>query len=201
MRKLSANAALAAIIAVGAFLGAPGCVYVAGPGAALAGPAASYYSPPYYDGYVVYYDHAGLPYYYSGGRTIYVPRKYRGYGTLVEHYRLHRPDYDRWYRAHGANFRNYRHPGHRPPPPRGARAAPPPRGGKHRPPRPPGPQSKPRGRGKPPPRSAARAAPPPRGFAPGSSPGKRGKQGPPSARPRPKRRDRGKPPPRTKWLQ
>lgn len=160
MGKSIANAVLAAIVAVGVLLSTSGCVYVARPGAALAGPAASYYSPQYYDGYVVYYDRAGLPYYYSGGRTNYVPRKYRGYGSLVDHHRVHRPHYDRWHRTRGAKFRSYRHPGHRPP------------------------------------RKVARAARPPRGVAPGSSPGKRGKHGRPSARRQPKRRVRGKRPPR-----
>ena len=66
------------------------------------------YQPTYYDGYVVYYDAGGLPYYYVDDTTYYVPRSYVSYGALVDHYHVYRPDSHRWYISSGYRYRGYR---------------------------------------------------------------------------------------------
>jgi hypothetical protein len=81
-----------------------------------------YYTPRFYDGYPVYYDRVGLPYYHRDKRTVYVPRSYRGYNDLTIHYRRHRPQYHRWYDERG---HRYRHVDKHPPPRKVRRAAPP----------------------------------------------------------------------------
>jgi hypothetical protein len=89
-----------------------GCVTQLPPGVGVyGGVGVAYYSPPFYDGYVVYYDGAGLPYYYRGGRTVYVPRSYVGYRALTIHYQRYRHQYHRWYRDRGYHYHGY----HRPP--------------------------------------------------------------------------------------
>ncbi|HSQ66467.1 MAG TPA: hypothetical protein VLM85_24770 [Polyangiaceae bacterium] len=74
-------------------------------------PAAAYgYEPAYYDGYVVYYDGVGRPYYYYGGAAVYIAPTspyYRGY---VDHYRYYGPNYGRWYSNRGYQYRTYRAP-------------------------------------------------------------------------------------------
>jgi hypothetical protein len=155
-------------------LGVSGCIVVPEPGVGIyGGPGSPYYSPLYYDGYVVYYDTAGLPYYYLGGSPVYVPRRYREYDRLVTHYRLHQSHYDRWNVSHGPRFRGYRDPGHgapprhsggptpatRPLPQPGGRAAPSPRV-----------QGAPRPMDQPAPRPGGRAALPSRNQ-PGPRPG------------------------------
>jgi hypothetical protein len=72
------------------------------------GVGVAYYSPPFYNGYVVYYDGAGLPYYYRGGRIVYVPRSYVGYRALTVHYQRYRQQYHRWYRDRGHRYQGYR---------------------------------------------------------------------------------------------
>ena len=69
----------------------------------------SYYTPLYYNGYIVYYDASGLPYYYYGGRIMYVPRPYHLYNRYVGYYARHRSYYRRWYTARGrhARYRRY----------------------------------------------------------------------------------------------
>ena len=75
-------------------------------------PVAGYYTPKYYEGYVVYYDDAGLPYYYGGGRQIYVPRTSPYWNTYHSHWRTNRTHYSRWNREHGNTYRSYRTPSH-----------------------------------------------------------------------------------------
>lgn len=94
-----------------AFLGAvgmaaPGCVIRARPAEPVV--ATSYYTPLYYNGYVVYYDTLGRPMYYAGGVRYYVPSTYVYYGRLRTHYLSHRVYYNRWYRARGHRYRRYR---------------------------------------------------------------------------------------------
>jgi hypothetical protein len=138
--------------------------------------ATPYYTPMYYNGYVVYYDNGGLPIYYVNGAAYYVPRAYPHYGRLVGHYRTYRPHYQRWYSSHGVRYRAYRNPHYRGPVYRPAR---PPRAVVVRP----GARVHHRGRvrvrGGPPPR---RAAPPPprRTYRRGAPPPRRG--GPPPRR-------------------
>jgi hypothetical protein len=66
------------------------------------------YQPTYYEGYVVYYDGVGRPYYYYDGESRWVPRTYVHYDLLVGHYHRYRPAYHRWYRHEGHRYRTYR---------------------------------------------------------------------------------------------
>ncbi len=70
--------------------------------------ATSYYSPLYYNGYIVYYDAVGRPIYYANGVQYYVPNTYAYYPRLVRHYRSHRHAYRRWYRSRGRRIRRRR---------------------------------------------------------------------------------------------
>jgi hypothetical protein len=58
------------------------------------------YAPMYYNGYAVYYDDYGRPFYYGDGAVIWVPPTAGIYVGLVNHWRLHRWAYGRWYHAH-----------------------------------------------------------------------------------------------------
>jgi hypothetical protein len=63
-----------------------GCIVAAEPPPRVAVGA---YSPLYYNGYAVYYDDWGYPFYYAGGAAFYVPRTYVHYDVLLGHYRSH----------------------------------------------------------------------------------------------------------------
>jgi len=105
---------LAAII--GLVASSSGCTIRARtPSVSVSGPriATSYYTPLYYNGYVVYYDNVGRPMYYVNGTRYYVPRTYASYGRYVSYYRTHRRHYYRWYRARGRRYRGYRRRGYR----------------------------------------------------------------------------------------
>jgi hypothetical protein len=62
------------------------------------------YDPLYYDGYVVYYDEFGTPYYYVDGGVRYVPRTYVGFNVLVGHYHKHRVAYRTWHVREGRHY-------------------------------------------------------------------------------------------------
>lgn len=70
--------------------------------------ATNYYTPLYYNGYVVYYDEVGRPVYYVGGARYYIPPTYVGYNRYISHYRVHRTHYHRWYGHRGHSYRTYR---------------------------------------------------------------------------------------------
>jgi len=80
------------------------CAVYAEPSAYPATAAA--YAPMYYDGFPVYYDAYGLPFYYLDGVQLYVPRADVRFGTLVAHYRTHREGYERWYAGEGYRYRS-----------------------------------------------------------------------------------------------
>jgi len=66
------------------------------------------YTPQYYNGYVVYFDTSGLPYYYLNGIVTYVPRTYYNYNYLVTSYRSCVVCYQRWYSNEGISLRSIR---------------------------------------------------------------------------------------------
>jgi hypothetical protein len=70
------------------------------------------FDPQYYDGYVVYYDEIGRPYYYMDGSIAWVPVTSAYYGPLLHYWRLHGPAYQRWYSNYGYRYRGYRYHGH-----------------------------------------------------------------------------------------
>jgi hypothetical protein len=71
------------------------------------------YAPVYYDGYVVYYDDVGRPYYHAGGARVWVPRTARSYPGLATHWRTFGPRYHDWYSHTGNRYHGYRFHGHR----------------------------------------------------------------------------------------
>jgi len=66
------------------------------------------YQPQFYDGYVVYYDQVGRPFYYVNGGVAWVPATYPGYVGLVNHWNLYGPAYGRWNARYGSRYRSYR---------------------------------------------------------------------------------------------
>jgi hypothetical protein len=68
------------------------------------------YNPVYYDGYVVYYDTVGRPYYYVGGSRYWVPRSYPYYGYYTTHYHSNWRSYNSWYARRGYGYKTYRAP-------------------------------------------------------------------------------------------
>ncbi len=84
------------------------------PAVAVAPPVvAEGYDPQYYDGYVVYYDAVGRPFYYVGGAVVWVPPTSPFYIGLTDHWRGHRAEYARWHERYGARYRGYRDNGRR----------------------------------------------------------------------------------------
>ncbi len=96
--------------AMGLLFAFSGCtVGFRAPSVEVSGPAiaTSYYTPMYYNGYIVYYDN-GRPIYYVNGVRYFVPRTYANYGRLTVHYRNNRGYYHRWYKSRGHRHRGYR---------------------------------------------------------------------------------------------
>lgn len=64
------------------------------------------WSPEYYDGYLVYFDENGTPYYYMNGQLVYVPRAWDGYTRVVTRYKSHGTHYRNWHkRYHEPRYR------------------------------------------------------------------------------------------------
>ena len=72
--------------------------------------ATGYYHPLYHDGYLLYFDATGLPFFYRGGRKVYVDRGHRRFSLYRDHYRSHRKSYHRWYSKEGRRHHGYRQP-------------------------------------------------------------------------------------------
>jgi hypothetical protein len=66
------------------------------------------YQVQYHDGYVVYYDAGGRPYYNVNGAVYWVPASSPYYGGYVNHWRTYGPAYNRWYSRSGYRYRTYR---------------------------------------------------------------------------------------------
>lgn len=66
------------------------------------------YEPQYYDGYVVYYDGGGRPFYYVNGATVFVPQTSPYYNGYVNHWRTSGHGYNRWYGRQGRRYQTYR---------------------------------------------------------------------------------------------
>jgi hypothetical protein len=107
VRAMILGAALA-----GAVLASVGCY--AEPYGTIPPPEYAYgYAPTYYDGYVVYYDDGGRPFYYVNGAVVWVPPTVAAYPGLVAHWRAHGPAYRDWHAHVGPTYRGYRFHGHR----------------------------------------------------------------------------------------
>jgi hypothetical protein len=66
------------------------------------------YDPAFYDGYVVYYDRVGRPFYYLGGNPVWVPVGAPAYVGLVNHWHAYGAAYPGWYGRYGYRYRGYR---------------------------------------------------------------------------------------------
>ena len=66
------------------------------------------YQPQYYDGYVVYYDDVGRPFYYLNGAAVFIPEASPYYAGYVNYYRTYGVGYRRWYAGYGARYRTWR---------------------------------------------------------------------------------------------
>ncbi len=66
------------------------------------------YEPMYYDGYLVYYDGVGRPYYYYNGGAVYIAANHPYYNAYVNHYRTYGGAYNQWYANHGYRYQTYR---------------------------------------------------------------------------------------------
>jgi hypothetical protein len=97
IRALGLAAALMTTVSIS------GCYVEAGPPVVAEG-----YEPAMYDGYVVYYDEVGRPYYYANGAVVWVPPGAPAYAGLVAHWRAYGPAYHRWYSHYGYRYRAYR---------------------------------------------------------------------------------------------
>lgn len=102
-----------AMLVVGSMFIAMGCgVAVRGPGIEVSTPTVtvgtSYYTPLYHDGYILYFDTVGRPYYYVGGAVVYVPPGHPYYSRYTLHYRTHGAHYRRWHTTRGHRYRTYR---------------------------------------------------------------------------------------------
>jgi hypothetical protein len=71
------------------------------------------YAPQLYDGYVVYFDGVGRPFYYVGGAPVWVPVTSPFYAGLVGHWHTYGFAYNRWYGRYGQRYRGYRAGGRR----------------------------------------------------------------------------------------
>jgi hypothetical protein len=81
-----------------------GCIVAADPPPRVAVVADA---PLAYNGYAVYYDGWGYPFYYAGGFAYYVPRSYAHYDVLVSHYRAHPGLYRHEIVRHEAPYHHY----------------------------------------------------------------------------------------------
>jgi hypothetical protein len=66
------------------------------------------YEPGFYDGYVVYYDDVGRPFYYVNGVVVWISPGSPHYWPLVHHWRVYGPAYHHWYVHYGYRYRRYR---------------------------------------------------------------------------------------------
>lgn len=106
MKRYVLGILIAALVGGGAFVSGCGSYVETDPDPGI---ATNYYEPMYYQGYVVYYDNAGLPIYYVGGTRYYVPRTYVHYGLYTTHYRTYRVGYYRWNSHLGYRYRTVRY--------------------------------------------------------------------------------------------
>lgn len=67
-----------------------------------------YYRPLFHEGYPIYFNDAGFPYYYVGGRIVLIPRTHQRYGGYIAHFRAKRAQYLRWNKSTGRRFHGYR---------------------------------------------------------------------------------------------
>ncbi len=94
-------------------LGISSCVVHAHPvppptATVVVGPPVEYgYQPLLYDGYVVYYSHEGIPFYWIDGHRVWVPSHMRT--RYITHYHNHRKAYVHWHAKRGHAYKTQRY--------------------------------------------------------------------------------------------
>jgi hypothetical protein len=66
------------------------------------------YEPMYFNGYMVYYDGVGRPFYYANGVQVWIPAASPYYHSYIAHYRTYGHAYARWYAGGGYRYRTFR---------------------------------------------------------------------------------------------
>jgi len=66
------------------------------------------WTPQYYDGYMVYYDGGGRPFYYLNGAAVWIPESSPYYARYYSYWRANPYAYSRWYGHYGYGYRTYR---------------------------------------------------------------------------------------------
>jgi len=66
------------------------------------------YQPQFYDGYVVYFDEGGRPFYHVNGAVVWVPPTSPLYVGYVNHWHAYGPAYRNWYGHYGYRYHGYR---------------------------------------------------------------------------------------------
>ncbi len=66
------------------------------------------WDPQYYDGYLVYYDGGGRPFYYLNGAAIWIPEGSPYYARFHGYWAAHAYAYQNWHARYGARFHSYR---------------------------------------------------------------------------------------------
>jgi hypothetical protein len=69
---------------------------------------ASGYQPVFYDGYMVYYDTYGHPFYYANGAAVWISPSSPYYGRFVAHWNTYGRAYGGWYAHNGYRYHGYR---------------------------------------------------------------------------------------------
>lgn len=66
------------------------------------------WQPQYYDGYMVYYDQGGQPFYYVNGAAVWIPQSSPYYAQFNGYWRANPYAYSRWHARYGASYHSYR---------------------------------------------------------------------------------------------
>jgi hypothetical protein len=66
------------------------------------------WDPQYYDGYLVYYDEGGRPFYYMNGGAVWIPEGSPYYARFHGYWAAHPYAYRNWHARYGARFHSYR---------------------------------------------------------------------------------------------
>jgi len=66
------------------------------------------WDPQYYDGYLVYYDDVGRPFYYLNGAVVWIPMTSPFYARFHDYWVGHPGAYRAWHARYGARYRTYR---------------------------------------------------------------------------------------------
>lgn len=100
----SKSLSLAIFLALSSVVGSAGCYVDADYPLEAEG-----WQPQYYDGYVVYYDDVGRPFYYVNGAAVWIPAASPLYARYYGYWRAHPHAYSHWSAHYGARYHGYHH--------------------------------------------------------------------------------------------